>query len=274
MKGLSSLLETRYSCEELQKLASILDKKYNSSYFFRGWDVLDKYVFRPINYDIRILKSKYDFKDVFNMIIMSYGKNEKVVKYFLSKEFIENKDEVCLFEYNVCNSRVDFARINGKSHAYEIKTELDNLDRLNQQISDYKKVFEFVTVVAHKNHVPKVRKVISRNVGIISYEFNDNSIEFNEVRKAKQNKGFYKNAQLNNLTSEELKIIIVNYLNMKSPQYRNQRENIIKRKLVKNDLNEAFKFALKISKNRKWEHIKNNFDMLKPIEIQSCYNNV
>ena len=52
-----------------------------------------------------------------------------------------------LTEISVAKSKADFVLINGKAVVYEIKTELDNFDRLKQQIHDYYKAFDHVAVV-------------------------------------------------------------------------------------------------------------------------------
>jgi hypothetical protein len=52
-----------------------------------------------------------------------------------------------LTEVPVGNSKADFILINGKAVVYEIKTALDNFDRLAGQIEDYYKAFSRVVVV-------------------------------------------------------------------------------------------------------------------------------
>lgn len=52
-----------------------------------------------------------------------------------------------LTEVPIGNSKADFILINGKAVVYEIKTALDNFDRLDVQIKDYYKAFSRVVVV-------------------------------------------------------------------------------------------------------------------------------
>lgn len=47
----------------------------------------------------------------------------------------------------IAKSKADFVLINGKAVVYEIKTELDNLDRLEGQIKNYYKAFNHVCVL-------------------------------------------------------------------------------------------------------------------------------
>ena len=55
-----------------------------------------------------------------------------------------------LTEIPIAKSKADFVLINGKAVVYEIKTELDNFDRLENQINDYYKAFDHVAVVTCK----------------------------------------------------------------------------------------------------------------------------
>lgn len=72
-----------------------------------------------------------------------------------------------LTEVPVGNSKADFILINGKAVVYEIKTELDNFDRLDGQISDYYKAFSRVVVVTSENNFDEVQKKLQNSpVGI------------------------------------------------------------------------------------------------------------
>ena len=66
-------------------------------------------------------------------------------------------------------SKADFVLINGKAVVYEIKTELDNFDRLGNQINDYYKAFDHVAVVTCKENLQVLKKkieMIGKPVGI------------------------------------------------------------------------------------------------------------
>lgn len=54
------------------------------------------------------------------------------------------------------NSKADFVVINGKAVVYEIKTDLDNLSRLDGQLSDYYKAFSNVVIVCGEKNLPSV----------------------------------------------------------------------------------------------------------------------
>ena len=88
-----------------------------------------------------------------------------------------------LSQVRVANHVADFVMINGEGHVYEIKSELDNLERLNEQLVDYFKVFSFVSVLSsehNRNHVEHQLKElgsIGESVGI--YVLSDKDTIFN-----------------------------------------------------------------------------------------------
>lgn len=66
------------------------------------------------------------------------------------------------------SSKADFVILNGTSTVYEIKTELDNLDRLPSQIQAYRKMFDRVFVVAHDSLADGLIGSLDPTVGILS----------------------------------------------------------------------------------------------------------
>lgn len=54
-------------------------------------------------------------------------------------------------EFLIVNSKIDCIITDGKSVGFEIKTELDNSDRLKKQLSDYRKSLSFINVVTHNS---------------------------------------------------------------------------------------------------------------------------
>lgn len=72
-----------------------------------------------------------------------------------------------LTEVSVGKSKADFVLINGRAVVYEIKTALDNLDRLESQISNYFKGFTRVCVVTSEDHAETLQsRLESSPVGI------------------------------------------------------------------------------------------------------------
>lgn len=72
-----------------------------------------------------------------------------------------------LTEVPVGNSKADLVLINGRAIVYEIKTALDNLDRLDGQIKDYYRAFSRVVVVTSEEKYDEInRKLYNSPVGI------------------------------------------------------------------------------------------------------------
>ena len=115
-----------------------------------------------------------------------------------------------LTELPVANSKADFVMINGKGVVYEIKTDLDNFQRLQSQINDYYKVFSYVNVVVSKKQVEKVKDFLKdTKVGIFELT---NSGKLVCRKKALCNNGELSyEAMFQVLRKKEFEKIIFNY---------------------------------------------------------------
>lgn len=72
-----------------------------------------------------------------------------------------------LTELPIGDSKADFIMINGRGVVYEIKTDLDNLIRLENQLKDYYKVFSYIYVVVGNKQLPHVKEFLKdQKVGI------------------------------------------------------------------------------------------------------------
>lgn len=136
----------------------------------------------------------HDHSNIFDCVVRRYVKNPDGKKYdeliseiytyigkeyrteYLYKNIILNKllfkkhdykKTVALTELPIGESKADFIMINGKGVVYEIKTELDNLERIETQIKDYYKAFTEVIIVTHRENIDKVLSTVSEKVGII-----------------------------------------------------------------------------------------------------------
>lgn len=89
-------------------------------------------------------------------------------------------------QVRIGHSIADFVMINGEGRVYEIKSELDNFDRLNDQLCDYYRAFSKVSVLASIHELEKIKKVLSTfgdmgdAVGI--YVLSDRDTIFNKNR--------------------------------------------------------------------------------------------
>ncbi|MEB6193834.1 sce7726 family protein [Pseudomonas aeruginosa] len=70
-------------------------------------------------------------------------------------------------EFRVGRSKADCVILNGSSTCYEIKSDFDNLDRLPEQLSSYRRIFDKTYVVVGKSHLSKVEDLCGDDVGIL-----------------------------------------------------------------------------------------------------------
>lgn len=94
-----------------------------------------------------------------------------------------------LSQIHIGHSIADFVMINGEGQVYEIKSDLDNFDRLHDQLHDYFCAFSKVSVLASIHELGKVKNVLSTMgdmgdaVGV--YVLSDNNTIFSRERSRK-----------------------------------------------------------------------------------------
>ena len=97
-------------------------------------------------------------------------RNEYYFKNTLLNKLLINRHRVstttALTEVPIGKSVADIIMINGKAQVYEIKTDLDNIDRIESQISDYYKAFDHVSVVTCEQRLQCIAAVIPSTVGL------------------------------------------------------------------------------------------------------------
>lgn len=114
--------------------------------------------------------------------------NEYVVKNeFLNhsiKKLVGTGDSVVFNEFRIGKAIADLALFNGDSKVFEIKTILDREYRLDSQLVEYKKIFNFVYIIVPSELLDKYN-AYDIEVGIIAYDQKTNS--FNKHRDATRN---------------------------------------------------------------------------------------
>ncbi|MBV5279597.1 MAG: sce7726 family protein [Campylobacteraceae bacterium] len=130
-------------------------------------------LFNEFNMLDRIYKNstlKDFFEDAYEQLLKSY-RNEYVFKNAIAQKILIGRHSIkssSLFtEMRVETSKADVVIFNGTSHVYEIKTDLDNFERLESQIKNYKKVFEYVNVVSVESKINDIKSLVDDTVGII-----------------------------------------------------------------------------------------------------------
>ncbi|MDM3453203.1 sce7726 family protein [Citrobacter sp. Cb028] len=117
-------------------------------------------------------KSIAKIYDELYLLLKKKYRNEYIYKNEIAKKIVKgfhrfNKvSYVNEFKINGCIA--DVAIFNDTSTAYEIKTELDSFERLDDQLSVYKDVFEFVYMVVPAEKLNQAMKVAHETTGIIT----------------------------------------------------------------------------------------------------------
>lgn len=144
-------------------------------------------------------------------------KNTLLNKLLLEKYSL--KTTTVLNEFAIGNSIADFVLLNGESRIYEIKTDLDGLDKLKKQISDYLKFSNKVFIVTTPKHSGKImQEYHNTTVGVIEFTAN-NSLK--ELKPAESNSECFDTTILfKTLRKQEYIDIIRNYFGS-TPQVPN-----------------------------------------------------
>jgi hypothetical protein len=110
------------------------------------------------------------FEDLYDLLLKHY-RCEYIYKNALANKILLGRHtpttSTLLTEFTVGNCKADIVILNGTSSVYEIKTELDSLDRLDNQISTYRKIFDRIYVVTHESQMAKLTRSLSDQIGVI-----------------------------------------------------------------------------------------------------------
>lgn len=228
--------------------------------------VVDKNDFSKIKYRLK--------KYIPNSVGNSYGETLKFLynelyKYYRVEIFYKNqlfhqklKDEyafkntVCFTEFSIKKSIADFILINGELKVFEIKTEWDDLTKLEKQISDYHAFADKIFVVAHGSHFEELHeRYDASNIGLI--ELSENG-ELKTIKEAGKLNNFDRIAQFKTLRKPEYTKLIKDYygevpkvpnmyyfkecLNLvqkvPSKDFHSLYLNILKERIFRNEFNE------------------------------------
>ena len=126
-----------------------------------------KYVVEDSSIHTLVEFYRYAYRKLLKEYRNEYVYKNSIINKLLLAKYSLNTTTI-LNEFKIGRSIADLVLLNGTSKVFEIKTELDNLYRLESQIADYKKVFEHIYVVTHADLVEKLSKEIDDKVGIIT----------------------------------------------------------------------------------------------------------
>lgn len=137
-----------------------------------------------------------------------FYQNTMLNKILLGRHSINTT--TALTQIPIGKSKADFVMINGKAVVYEIKTELDSFERLENQISDYYKAFNYVCVVTCERNFPKLSNLLEGTTVGICILTDRNTLQFRKAPKENNDKLSYQ-AIFKVLHKQEFENIIMNY---------------------------------------------------------------
>lgn len=114
--------------------------------------------------------SRMTYKELFDKVYKTLTKRYRCEYIFkntiLCNEILSTNHEnnvVFLNEVVVRNSKADVVAINGTTTLYEIKTGLDNLNRLDDQLTNYTKAFDIVNILTEESKLDEVQRFLKQN---------------------------------------------------------------------------------------------------------------
>lgn len=215
--------------------------------------------------------SNKNIRDTYNKLILKGFLNESVIKASFIEQYSFKQapsSTITVFELNTGSSRADICMLNGKSMVFEIKTEYDTFARLDGQMSDYKKAYEYLNLIIPMSKLDEALNSIDDNVGIITYSVLKSKIIFDNYRTPIFNAHYDSQFQLNQLTKKQLQAITnINQLS------REQMIIAITQMHNKLEINRFFIDSMKEKYRDRWTYLYKNKNHIKPLDYQWFFKN-
>lgn len=112
----------------------------------------------------------------------------KFIDYVLNEDLFTDSKNLCIGQevmYGVNKMFADIVVIaNDKLYAIEIKAQNDSFKRLENQLLNYKQIFDYVYVIVTKNHLDGLDKISTNDFGVLL--INEDQT-FTRIRSTKKN---------------------------------------------------------------------------------------
>ncbi len=234
--------------------------------------ILNNHLKKNIDDSFLSTMSGQNIHAIYNNIILKYYPNEICIKAnFIKQILMKGKSHVTIFELPVGSSRADLCKINGTSVAYEIKTDLDNFNRLEKQIKDYYKIFEEVYIICSESNISSITSMIPETCGIYSYkQTKSGRYIFKLYRSAQKNIQFDTTKQLQILRKSEF----YNFFKISTDiSIKKDLMEITMQMYDDVSINRIFKLILKKRFETQWTFLKQNLENIYEIDYQWFYKN-
>ena len=115
-----------------------------------GYDPVYEHAARKYASHCKGMTNREVLRAVFEYMQKHY-RNEYIFKSLLLNKLVfgvhNPRTSTAICELPIAGSIADFVIVNGRAVVYEIKTDLDNFQRLDKQINNYYKAFEYVNIL-------------------------------------------------------------------------------------------------------------------------------
>lgn len=105
----------------------------------------------------------------------------------LRKRFSDPSRDLILQEFGCKGARIDVAVVNGFMYGFEIKSDSDSLDRLDRQVGQYSRIFDFITLICGQKLISAAREVVPKWWGLQRAQFKNGGVVIQELRAARPN---------------------------------------------------------------------------------------
>ena len=158
LRSLSEIFTTsNFNKVVRQKDYKLTEKKLREHYSIERTNTTYKKVLGSLYLELQSeYRSEYFYK---NNLLNRY----LLKQYSLSTTSVFN-------EFKIGNSIADFVLLNGTARIFEIKTDLDGLEKLEKQLNDYKQFADLVYIVTSSKYINKlVHDYSDSTIGVIEF---------------------------------------------------------------------------------------------------------
>ena len=172
-----------------QSINRVFTKKVISDLISTGSNEVYDFVVRRFLVDSESKTNGELISEIYAHLGQSYRNEYYYTNTLLNKLLIgihKVTTTTALSQIRIADHIADFVMINGDGNVYEIKSDLDNFERLTDQLYDYYKAFSLVSVIVSEHEIDHVVRVLEKlgdmgsSVGV--YPFSENDTIFSKTK--------------------------------------------------------------------------------------------
>ncbi len=206
------MIEIKNDIESLRSLSQIFTpSNFKKIVRKKDYSFINNRINKHISFQTPINKQsliEFIYHELHNNYKSEYLYKNALINKLLLGKYSLNTTTV-INEFKIGNSIADFVLLNGEARVFEIKTELDSLNKLSKQVADYCQFANKVYVVSNSKFIDKlISEYADSNIGIIEYT-QQNTLK--EVVEAKDNVSFFSHLAIFKTLRKQEYLEIVNH---------------------------------------------------------------